>query len=297
MGFWDFIAPDESSFIEALAPYVPAAFTLQGVTLSGTQLSKLAYLNPASAAGLSARLFYQSGAVQGGSQSYNQSLLAAQLDNLLRGGQYPLGPATAGTDLTGAFGMAQIIVANTYECTIRMICGGRAVDNVLHFVGTGSGQEQACAVALQTHWKGAGKLFSQFDNKVSMVSFQAVDLTTTSGGIWLIPDTTPGTATASSLATRAACALVQYNGQTRNRSSRGRTYFGPAYEGWIDIDGATINSSQVTTLTSQWTALKTNMLASGFTQAVVSRKLQVAYPVTSTRISTTVATQRRRLRA
>lgn len=297
MGFWDFVAPDPDSFRQVLLPLVPPEVSFGKFSLSAEQLIDLAYATPAGAAGLAARLFYQAGSVQGSSLAAGQSLVQAQLDNLARGGLYPLAPATAGTDLTEGLSMAQIVVANTYECTIRAVSGGRAVDNVIHFVGTGSGQEQACAVALQTAWKGAGKPFSYFDNKVSLVSFQAVDLTSVSGGIWTIPDTTAGSMTAASLATRAACALIQYNGQTRNRSSRGRTYFGPAYEGWIQIDGATLDTSFAGTLLTTWNGLRTAMLAAGFTQAVVSRKLQVAYPITSVRISTTVATQRRRLRA
>lgn len=297
MGFWDFIAPDFTGFRAALEPYVPDHVQAGPLSLSRESLIDLAWLAPASAAGLAGRLFYQAGNVQGSDQSTSLSLLQAQLDNLARGGVQPLGNASSGTDLTEGVNVTQIVLANTYEATVRMVSGGRAVDNVFHFTGTGSGQEQACCTALQTSWKGSGKPFAYMDNKVSLVSFQVVDLSTINGGIYTIADTTAGSKTAASIATRAACVLVQYNGQTRNRSSRGRTYFGPLYEAEVDIDGATLTGSAQTLFAGYFTTFRAGMTTAGFTQCVLSRKLVASFAVTFQRIQPTIATQRRRLRA
>ena len=296
MGFWDFISPDLDGFKEALNAYVPDEFTVGPITWEREQLLDQAYNSPASLAGTVVRGFFQNGAVQAGLQGASISLLQAIGDNLQRGGVNTLGPATAGADLTQGAGMAQIVIANTYRATVRMSFGGQDVENTFHFTGTGSGQEQACATALQSAWKGATKPFNYFDSKCSLREFEVVDLSSINGGIWVITDTASGGATTKSVAGRQTCALITYNGQTRNRSSRGRTYFGPLYEPDIDVDGATILSASRTVLEGYFTQFRSTMSTAGFTQCVLSRTLVQTFPITLARCETIMATQRRRLR-
>jgi hypothetical protein len=192
--------------------------------------------------------------------------------------------------------MAQIIIANTYRCTVKAVFGGQEVQNTFHFLGSGPGQETACATALQAAWKVASGPLSRFDNKYSLVEFEAIDLSSVNGGIWVIADTTAGTRTGSSTAGRQTAALITYNGQTRNRSSRGRTYLGPVYEPDLAADGATLESASVTAIGTAMTNFRTTMTTAGFAQQVLSRVLVQNFPVTFQRVEPTIATQRRRLR-
>lgn len=296
MGFWDFIAPDKAGFDQVLLPLLPATISFGKFELSQEELSDIAWANPASAAGIVARLLYQNGGVQAGTPAAGQSLCQAQIDNLVRGGLGTLTPTTVGADLTQGIAMAQIVIANTYRTTVKAVFGGQEVQNTFHFLGTGSGQEQACCTALQSAWKTTGGPLSRFDTKYTLQEFEAIDLSSVNGGIWVIADTTAGTRTVTATAGRQTSALITYNGQTRNRSSRGRTYLGPLYETDISVDGASLESGSVTAIGTAMTNFRTVMTTAGFTMQVLSRVLVQNFPVTFQRVEPIIATQRRRLR-
>ncbi len=296
MGFWDFIAPDKEAFDAVLLPLLPAALSFGKFELSDQDLADIAWSNPASAAGIVTRLLYQNGAIQAGAPAAGQSLVQAQIDNLTRGGLGTLGPTTVGSDLTMGLSMAQIVIANTYRCTVKAVFGGQEVQNTFHFLGSGPGQETACATALQAAWKTAGGPLTRFDTKYVLQEFEAIDLSSISGGIWVIADTTPGTRAVTATAGRQTSALITYNGQTRNRSSRGRTYLGPLYETDISVDGASLESGSVTAIGTAMTNFRTVMTTAGFAQQVLSRTLVQNFPVTFQRVEPIIATQRRRLR-
>lgn len=296
MGFWDFIAPDYGGFRAAMEPVTPATVSAGSWELSRDQVIDLAWLNPASLAGIAARLFYQGGGVQAQSQSSCSSLIQAQLDNLVRGGSNPLGPAVAGSDLTAGVTVPQIVIANTYRVTMRAVFGGQAIENVYHFTGSAPGQEQACATQFQAAFKNVAGPIRLWDNKFTLVEFEAVDLSSINGGIWVINDTTAGTRTAAECSGRQVCALITYNGQTRNRSSRGRLYHGPLYEGDIATDGATLNTTPQGLISTSYSNLRNLMISNGFQPCVLSRVLVQTFAITQARVENTIATQRRRLR-
>lgn len=296
MGFWDFIAPDKTGFDNVLLPLLPASISFGKFELSDQDLSDIAWSNPASAAGIVARLLYQNGAIQAGPPAAGQSLVQAQLDNLIRGGLGTLTPTTVGSDLTQGIAMAQIVIANTYRLTVKALFGGQEVQNTFHFLGSGPGQEQACCTAAQTWWKAAASCLSRFDGKYTLVEFEVIDLSSINGGIWVIADTTAGTRATTASAGRQTSALITYNGQTRNRSSRGRTYLGPLYESDIAVDGATLEAASVSAIGTALTTFRNGMTAAGFAQQVLSRVLVQNFPVTFQRVEPIIATQRRRLR-
>lgn len=296
MGFWDFIAPDFQGFHEALEPYVPDQVGFGKLQIPKDLLIDLAYVAPASAAGVVARVIYQNSNVQGGNQAAAQNLCNALLEQLARGGENPLTSPSAGSDLTVGAGMAPVVIANCYAATVKASFGGQPILNTFHLAGSGPGQEAAACAALQTAWKVASGPMTHFDNKYTLVEFEAVDLSSTTGGIWVIADTTAGARTTASTAGRQTAALITYNGNTRSRSQRGRTYVGPLYEPDIDVDGASLVSTVVTQFNTRWTNFRTSLSASNFPLAIASRKLMQMYTVTQFRVEPTIATQRRRLR-
>jgi len=296
VGFWDFIAPDKETFDNILLPLLPATVSFGKFELGDQELADIAWANPASAAGIVARLLYQNGAIQTAPPAAGQSLVQAQLDNLIRGGLGTLTPTTVGSDLTQGIAMAQIIIANTYRCTVKALFGGQEVQNTFHFLYSGPGAEQACCTALQAAWKSVNGPLTRFDGKYTLVEFEAIDLSSVNGGIWVIADTTAGSRTTTASAGRQTSALITYNGQTRNRSSRGRTYLGPLYETDIAVDGATLETASVTAINTAMNNFRGTMTAAGFAQQVLSRTLVQNFPVTFQRVEPIIATQRRRLR-
>jgi hypothetical protein len=296
MGFWDFVAPDLDSFRDVLSPYVPYAVQLGRISIDRDQLLDLAWLSPASAAGLAARVAYSYLGAPGGTPQDSQNAMNQLLDSLARGGQYTPQPGSPGNDLSEGLGMAPIVVANAYSATVYAQVGGHPILNTFHCTGAGGGHEVAVATALQAAWKVAFGPIARFDNKYTLVQFEAIDLTSTSGGIWRIADTTPGTRTAAELAGRQTSSLISFNGQTRNRSQRGRCYLGPLYEGDISSDGATITGASQTAITNAMNLFRASMNTAGYPIVVLSRKLLTTYPITLQVVQPIQATQRRRLR-
>jgi len=91
------------------------------------------------------------------------------------------------------------------------------------------------------------------------------------------------------------CALVSLHTAQRGSRGRGRVYLGPITEG-KQADGTLVAASQIQTLDA-WAAWQENMLS-----ATPSIELGVAsythadfHPVTSIRVDSIIATQRRRL--
>jgi hypothetical protein len=249
-----------------------------------------AWSNPFSGVGLAARLYYAVSQT-GGSQT--------TADAANNGQQQQIASApTKSITLRGTTVMAALVIANVYRCSIRMICGGKDVVNVVHVEGSASGQEAAAAAAVLAAWKvGSGPL-SRLSNLIAMQDVTAMDLSSTNGGITVVTDTTTGgNSTTPTLATRAAAALIKMNGGTRSASTRGRMYIGPLHEAAINADGATLGGTEVTALGTAMTNFRNSLSGAGFTLGVASRKNSSFTSVTSTAVETTIATQRRRLRS
>lgn len=192
--------------------------------------------------------------------------------------------------------MTQLVIPNCFQATISMVAGGHVVENVVG-VQNGGGTAAGAAAAVLAAWKVAGGPLAGLSSLVTMTGVRAVDISSVNGAIVTVTDTTAGGVTASnSLATRGAAALIQWNGGTRSRSSRGRLYWGPLMENNIDVDGASLTSTTVTNINARFTAMRSSLSGSSYPLVVLSRKLSQAFAVSSNACESTIATQRRRIR-
>jgi hypothetical protein len=192
--------------------------------------------------------------------------------------------------------MSQLIVPNCFQVTIQMAAGGHVIENVVG-VQNGGGTAAGAAAAVLAAWKVASGPLAGLSSLVTMVQVRAVDIGSANGAIVVVPDTTAGgVTTGNSLATRGACGLIQWNGGTRSRSSRGRLYYGPIMETNIDTDGATLVGTTPTTFKNRLTAFQSSLSGASYPLVVLSRKLSQAFAVSSVTCESTIATQRRRIR-
>lgn len=237
-------------------------------------------------------------------QYLTQGLPASTVPNpvsqqLAAGGAYP----TWADDIGGPGGSwttgetMTVIIPNAYRVSIVMSSGTRDVVNVVGVLGTASGQETAAATAVLAAWKVANGPLSKLCNLVAMQWVEATDLSSSSGGIARVADTTTGTLTGLSLATAGAAALVKWNGNSRSRSTRGRTYYGPIDEGMISADGRTLSSSAKTNVNTAFTNFRNSLVTAGFPLQVISRTQNAVHAVTLQTVEDTIATQRRRIRS
>lgn len=289
MGFWDFVAPDLDSFRAIMRDVIPDTY-VGSFTLPQDAFIDAAWLNPFSAQGTLARIYYEMQKTTGATRS-QAGAVASAVD------QQGSAAVQQGTWILGGT-VATLVIPNVYRCAIRMAAGGRSITNVVGVRGTSSGQQAAAAAAVLAAWKVASGPLSRLSSLVTMVDVTAIDLSSTSGGIAIVSDTTAGGITTSNaLSTRAASALVSWNGSTRSKSSRGRMYFGPLMEIDIQGDGATLDTTRQTALGTAMTNFRTSLSTANFPLCVISQKLASSTDVTSQAVQSTLATQRRRIRS
>lgn len=193
--------------------------------------------------------------------------------------------------------MAQVVIPRGYRVTIKSRVGSQQVVNVLHFLGSAPGMEQDAAQTMVAFWKSLDGGQTHLGNQaVTFEGVEAVDLSTLNGGIWWEADGTAGASTIQ-LATAGASALVQLNGQTRDRTTRGRIYLGPLREADVMQDGRTLMASAKNKVTTLVTDMRAAMAAEGFELQVLSRITSTMTPVTLVRVADIIATQRRRIRS
>jgi len=290
VGFWDFIAPDLSDFQDALRPVLPETVWVGPLPLPREVFILQAWSAPGSAAGLAARVYYEIVQTSGGSRSQ-----ADVVNNAVQ--QQGAAVARQGVWAT-VEGEMTLVISNTYRVAIRMTAGGKSITNVVGVTGSAAGQQAAAAAAVLAAWKVATGPLSQLSNLVAMADVTAIDLSSTSGGITIVSDTTTGgVGVSTALSTRAAAALVTWNGGTRSKSARGRLYFGPLMESNINTDGATLIGGSATAFGTAFTAFRNSLAGAGFPLVVISQKNASTTQVTSQAVQTTIATQRRRLRS
>lgn len=289
-GYWDFLAPDLTTFREIVTPTLPEFVYVLGVPVQRDVLVIEAWTAPFSGAGIALRAIYfgqLATAVQPAAEAAWDAVNKAVL-------------ASPGQSITlkGPSNVAALVIANVYRCSIRMISGGKDIVNVVHVEGTTTGQQAAAAAAVLAAWKVANGPLSQLSNLVAMQDVTAMDLSSVNGGISVVTDTTVGGLSVSpALATRGACALIKVNGGTRSRSTRGRIYYGPIREADINSDGATLGGTFKTAADTAFAAFKTSLTGASFTPGVASRKTS-SFTSAGTYVSeTTIATQRRRIRS
>lgn len=289
MGFWDFVAPDLDSFRAVMRTVIPDTY-VGSFTLPQDALIDVAWLSPFSAQGTLARIYYEMQKTTGTTRSQADAVAKA-VD------QQGSAAVQQGTWILGGT-VATLVIPNTYRCAIRMLAGGRSITNVIGVRGSSSGQQAAAAAAVLAAWKVASGPLSRISSLVSMADVTAIDLSSTSGGISIVTDTTLGGITAgNALSTRAASALISWNGSTRSKSSRGRLYLGPLMESDINTDGATLVSAVATSLGTAMTNFRSSLATAGFPLVVISQKNAATTDVTSHAVQGTIATQRRRIRS
>lgn len=191
--------------------------------------------------------------------------------------------------------VAALVIPNCFQVSIQMSAGSHAVENVIG-VENASGTSAAAAAAVKAAWEVASGPLANMSNLISMVNYHAVDIGSTGGTITDLASSATGGLSTATLSTRAACALIKWNGSNRSRSTRGRLYFGPIREADIDPDGATVSSAIRTTFSTAFTNFRTSLSSAGYPLVVLSRKTSTATVVTQHAVETLVATQRRRIR-
>lgn len=267
-------------FKTACAHFIPHVLPFGNLGTDSTTLLQ-GYEFPWSAPGL----LFQQGLTQEGytgeAAASGRSLLSLAQDGLVQNEQ-------------GA-PMGQLIIPDCFQVSIQMITGGKTVENVIG-VEQSAGTSSGAAVAVKSAWEVSGGPLEFLSSLVVMQNYHSVDISSGSGAIADEASTAPGGQTGDSLATRGACGLIQWNGATRNRSSRGRMYYGPIRESDVNPDGATLTSTAIGNFDDAFTAFRGQLSAAGYPLVVLSRVLSEAFTVTQHSVETTIATQRRRIR-
>lgn len=186
-----------------------------------------------------------------------------------------------------------LIIPDCFQVSIKGTSGGQDVVNVIGVYGPND-NAISIATSVRTAWKVASGPLAKLPGTYAMVEVRAMDLSSASGDVYVVPDSTPGTLSGA-LATNGACALITYGAGTRAKSEKGRMYFGPLREVEINTDGRTLATPQGFTDALQ--AFRTSLEASnGRKMVVLSRKNSTYTEIASMATQTIIATQRRRIR-
>lgn len=281
-GYWNalFGIDNEAEFVALVAPSMPSV-NIPLIGANREDLAKYAWNNPLSWAG-----------------SLATGILSLQG---LRGGE-DIPPSAYGAGLTpyvqtqAGAAMPTLVIANAYQVVVQGECNGREIFNVIGLIGTGPGQEAAAATAAQVAWETTGGPLTELTFRYVVNAYQATDLSSTSGGIAVVTSGTTGGKTATDVSARGASALVKWNGGSRDRTTRGRLYFGPLSEDQVQSDGATLETTAVTAIGTAFGTFRGALHGAGFDLGVISRKDSKITLVASQVVESMMATQRRRVR-
>ena len=186
-----------------------------------------------------------------------------------------------------------LIMSDHFLVAIKGESGGQDVVNVIGVKGP-SDTAISVATSVLGAWKTAGGPMSKLPNTYSLVEVRAMDLSSASGDVYAVADSTAGTLSGA-LATNGSCALITYGSGTRAKAEKGRMYFGPLREIEINTDGRTLaNAGQFTTALQAFrTALEASLNRKW---VVISRKNATSVEIASMTTQGIIATQRRRIR-
>lgn len=191
--------------------------------------------------------------------------------------------------------MGALVIPGCFQVTVEMVAGGHAVENVIG-VENGSGTAAGAAAAVKAAWEVASGPLTRLSSGVALTNYHAVDIGSSTGAIVDLASTATGSSGSTSFSTRAACALIKWNGNNRSRSTRGRLYLGPIGEADIQSDGATLTTASQTATGTAFTNFRNSLAAAGYPLVVLSRATGLATLVSAQAVEATIATQRRRLR-
>lgn len=266
-------------FHDALAPAFPS-YLPAGNLGTNDLFTASAWENPYVGFGLAARLYFtKAGYAEPARSAYDQAVQTCMSS------AYQNEQESA---------VAQLIIPGCFQVVIQAQSGGQAVDHVIGVQNAG-GTALGAANAVLAAWKTSQGPLTQVPSLLTMVGVTATDIGSSNGDIEFVADATAG-GILGAIATNAACALVQWNGGTRSRSSRGRLYHGPLAESAINNDGRTLGGGFMNGMNTAYTNFRTSLASSGYPLVVLSRKLLQPFPVTAHSIEATIATQRRRIR-
>jgi hypothetical protein len=193
--------------------------------------------------------------------------------------------------------MPALILPNVYRVAIKATNDGLPVVNVIGVRGTAGGQEAAAAAAVKAAWEVTGtSLCNQHTNNYHMVSYDAMDLSSPTGGITSLASSGVGSLTAET-ATAAACALFKFNGGTRSRTQNGRMYYGPLDQNSVQSTGRSLETTAKATLQSALNAFLASLTTAGFPLVIISRVGPSSHTVATAAVESLIATQRRRIRS
>lgn len=257
---------------------------LPHVSWIDTPIQKNAYLNPLSPTGMYLTASLTASGFHEDSPAGPATVVVRSMDPLLT------------DNALKELEMVQLIIPGAFQVTIQGTTGGRAVDNVIG-VSNAGGTALGAATAVRDAWERLGGPIKALHTSYIMSNYHAVDLSSGTGTIADLASTATGQVGTGSIATRAASALVKWNGGSRSRSTRGRLYFGPLTEAAINADGGTITAATVTDLNARFNQFRNDLTAAGYPLVVLSRKLAASFPVTTQAVESLIATQRRRIRS
>jgi hypothetical protein len=193
--------------------------------------------------------------------------------------------------------VSTLIIPNCYQVSINATVGGRAVTNVIGVTNPVGSAAQA-AITVKAAWEDASGPIQLLPQAYQMVDYKATDIGSSTGTIHVEPSTTHGGATVGvAPATRAASALIAWNGSSRSRSTRGRMYYGPLTEDQVGPDGATLVAGAVTDIENAFSDFLLVLQSDGYPLVVLSRKNSAYTLVSDVAVEATIATQRRRIRS
>lgn len=192
--------------------------------------------------------------------------------------------------------MATLVIPDTVQVAIEMVCSGQPVWNIIHLSGGGGLQPSGQTLAdVKAAWEVTSGPLKMHPTALTMVGYHYTDLSSPTGAVAFLGSSTAG-GQAGALATMASSALVKLGTGTRSRSQQGRLYHGPLTESQVNLDGRQLDTTWASSLTSAYDNFRIALGGGTRRWAVASRKLLVSTPIVTVSAAPIIATQRRRLR-
>ncbi|AXH79415.1 MAG: hypothetical protein [Circular genetic element sp.] len=191
--------------------------------------------------------------------------------------------------------MASLVIPGAALVTIRALCSGRSVVNVIGVQNT-VGTDPADVLAnIKQAWEATSGPLSYRPVGLVMEGYEYTDLSSAEGPTGFLGSTKAGGIT-SQISTMASAALISLGGGTRSRSARGRLYHGPLTEEQVNADGRTLEATQQGYLNTAYENFRLALKSETSDWVVLSRLKSQYTVIGSVATSSIIATQRRRLR-
>lgn len=192
-----------------------------------------------------------------------------------------------------------LVIPGAFLVTLRGSANGKTVDNVIGVTNPGTPVATPASIGtiVGDAWKDNSGPMGELTPAYSFLGVHVVDLNSTTGGVADVGYSVSGGKSPGDLATMASCALIKYNGGTRQRRGNGRMYIGPLLESQINSDGRTLNSTTQTSWATKFAHFNAALGTGGLAWVVLSRKYSShSDPIQTIAVDGTIASQRRRLR-